>query len=212
MACTNIARVNKSVWQWKNVKIIYLHVVRAIEKGRISMLLKGRPSVPCRQMDKTVQNTSATFVANDDSCTLEEIVQVAKILKPNAAWITACISKKKLEIAFRQLPCAYGWVTQFLIRRGIEIVPHPAYTPDLTPNDFFLYPSPKRMLKGHHFPNLWAIHMELHTQLQCLSKDRFATLIIWVNISIAHIEGFFFCHFENILFQYFFLNMQWMSS
>ncbi len=52
-------------------------------------------------------------------------------------------------------------VTQFLTRRGTEIVPHLAFGSDLPPNDFYLHPALKRMLKGRRFSTLQAIHMEV---------------------------------------------------
>ena len=34
---------------------------------------------------------------------------------------------------------------------GIEILPHPAYSPDLAPSDFWLFPKLKKFLKGQRF-------------------------------------------------------------
>jgi hypothetical protein len=34
---------------------------------------------------------------------------------------------------------------------NIEILPHPPYSPDLAPSDFFLFPNLKKQLKGIHF-------------------------------------------------------------
>ena len=34
---------------------------------------------------------------------------------------------------------------------GFEILPHPAYSPDLAPSDFFLFPNLKKSLKGRRF-------------------------------------------------------------
>ncbi len=53
----------------------------SLEEGRMNTLLKGGPGVPHRQTDEIVQNTSATFVADDDLQTLEEIAQLANISK-----------------------------------------------------------------------------------------------------------------------------------
>ncbi len=64
-------------------------------------------------------------------------------------------------------------VTQFSTRRDIEIVPNPAYSSDLAPNDFHLYPVLKRMLQGRPFPTLQVIHVEVYTQLQCLPEEGF---------------------------------------
>lgn len=34
---------------------------------------------------------------------------------------------------------------------GFELLPHPPYSPDLAPSDFFLFPKLKSELRGHHF-------------------------------------------------------------
>ena len=36
-------------------------------------------------------------------------------------------------------------------RNGYELIPHPAYLPDLAPNDFFLSPNLKKDIRGLHF-------------------------------------------------------------
>ena len=37
-------------------------------------------------------------------------------------------------------------------RNGYELIPHPAYSPDLAPSDFFLFPNLKKDIRGLHFP------------------------------------------------------------
>ena len=34
---------------------------------------------------------------------------------------------------------------------GYEVLPHPPYSPDLAPSDFFLFPHLKSTLRGRHF-------------------------------------------------------------
>jgi len=34
------------------------------------------------------------------------------------------------------------------------VLEHPAYSPDLAPNDFFLFPKIKEILKGRHFDDI----------------------------------------------------------
>jgi len=34
------------------------------------------------------------------------------------------------------------------------VLEHPAYTPDLAPSDFFLFPKIKEILKGRHFDDI----------------------------------------------------------
>ena len=36
-------------------------------------------------------------------------------------------------------------------RNGYELIPHPAYLPDLAPSDFFLFPNMKKDIRGLHF-------------------------------------------------------------
>ena len=36
-------------------------------------------------------------------------------------------------------------------RNGYELIPHPAYSPDLAPSDFFLFPNLKKDTRGLHF-------------------------------------------------------------
>ena len=36
-------------------------------------------------------------------------------------------------------------------RNGYELIPHPAYSPDLAPSDCFLFPNLKKDIRGLHF-------------------------------------------------------------
>ena len=36
-------------------------------------------------------------------------------------------------------------------RNGYELIPHPAYSPDLTPSNFFLFPNLNKDIRGCHF-------------------------------------------------------------
>ena len=36
-------------------------------------------------------------------------------------------------------------------RNGYVLIPHPAYSPDLAPSDFFLFPNLKKDIRGRHF-------------------------------------------------------------
>jgi histone-lysine N-methyltransferase SETMAR len=39
-------------------------------------------------------------------------------------------------------------VQVFLAKKSIQVIPHPPYSPDLAPDYFFLFPTPKRVLAG----------------------------------------------------------------
>ena len=36
-------------------------------------------------------------------------------------------------------------------RNGYELIPHPAYSPDLSSSDYFLFPNLKKDIRGRHF-------------------------------------------------------------
>ena len=45
-------------------------------------------------------------------------------------------------------------VGEFSATKQITVLEHPAYSPDLAPNDFFLFPKKKEILKGRHFDDI----------------------------------------------------------
>ena len=50
-------------------------------------------------------------------------------------------------------------------RNGYEIIPHPAYSPDVPARDFFLFPNLKNDILGCHFR----------------SEEKFVSAVEWVN-------------------------------
>ena len=36
-------------------------------------------------------------------------------------------------------------------QNGYELIPHPVYSPDLAPSEFFLFPNLKKDIRGCHF-------------------------------------------------------------
>ena len=36
-------------------------------------------------------------------------------------------------------------------RNGYKLIPYPAYSPDLAPSDYFLFPNLKKDIRGRHF-------------------------------------------------------------
>ncbi|PNF22514.1 hypothetical protein B7P43_G14380 [Cryptotermes secundus] len=55
----------------------------------------------------------------------------------------------------------------------IFFVPHPPYSPDLAPCDFFLFPKMKIKLKGRRFDTVEEIQAETQTVLNTLTKKGF---------------------------------------
>ncbi|UYV60136.1 hypothetical protein LAZ67_1000071 [Cordylochernes scorpioides] len=63
--------------------------------------------------------------------------------------------------------------SKFLAKHSTIQIPHPPYSPDLNPNDFFFYPKLKMKLKGRKFDNVDMIQAESEATLRNLSKSDF---------------------------------------
>ncbi|UYV65926.1 hypothetical protein LAZ67_3005900 [Cordylochernes scorpioides] len=61
-------------------------------------------------------------------------------------------------------------VLQFLAKYSTIQLPHPPYSPDLAPKDFFLYPKLKMKIKGWKFDNVDMIQAESKETLWSLTK------------------------------------------
>ncbi|PNF38762.1 hypothetical protein B7P43_G14057, partial [Cryptotermes secundus] len=55
----------------------------------------------------------------------------------------------------------------------MSVVPHPPYSPDLAPCDFFLFPEMKIKLKGRRFDTVEEIQAETQTVLNTITKKDF---------------------------------------
>ena len=54
---------------------------------------------------------------------------------------------------------------EFLAHNNIITLPHPPYSPDFAPCDFFFFPKMKLQLKGRHFDRVEEIQWESHNVL-----------------------------------------------
>jgi len=61
-------------------------------------------------------------------------------------------------------------VREFLATKQITVLEHPAYSLDLAPNDFFLFPKIKEILKGRHFDDIRSIPM---AALKAIPQNQF---------------------------------------
>ena len=62
---------------------------------------------------------------------------------------------------------------EFLAHNSIISLPHPPYSPDLAPCDFFLFPKMKVQLKGHRFNKVEEIQCESQNVLGRLREQDF---------------------------------------
>ncbi|PNF22065.1 hypothetical protein B7P43_G09729 [Cryptotermes secundus] len=61
-------------------------------------------------------------------------------------------------------------VQEFLAKNKMAVVPHPPYSPDLAPCDFFPFPKMKIKMKGRRFDTVQEIQAETQTALNALTK------------------------------------------
>lgn len=71
-------------------------------------------------------------------------------------------------------PCHRALVVrEFLAQHKMSTLPHPPYSPDLAPADFFLFPKMKLKLKGRHFDTVEDIQRESRKILNSIPESDF---------------------------------------
>jgi len=64
-------------------------------------------------------------------------------------------------------------VSPFLAKNNMTVIPHPPYSPDLAPCDFFLFPKLKLRTKGRRFDTIEEIQEESKRVLDTIPKREF---------------------------------------
>jgi len=64
-------------------------------------------------------------------------------------------------------------IRELLARKNIPVLPHPPYSPDLAPCDFYLFPKLKSKLKGHHFGTMENIQKIIADELNTFTENDF---------------------------------------
>jgi hypothetical protein len=64
-------------------------------------------------------------------------------------------------------------VREVLATEQIIVLEHPAYLPDLVPNDFFLFPKIKEILKGRYFDDTDDIRSNTMAALKVIPQNQF---------------------------------------
>ena len=62
---------------------------------------------------------------------------------------------------------------EFLATKQTTVLEHPAYSPDLARNDFFLFPKIKELLKGRHFDGIDDIRSNTTAALKAIPQNQF---------------------------------------
>jgi len=64
-------------------------------------------------------------------------------------------------------------VREFLATKQINVLEHPAYSPDLAPSDFILFLKIKKILKGRHFDDTNEIRSNTMAALKASLQNQF---------------------------------------
>jgi histone-lysine N-methyltransferase SETMAR len=70
-------------------------------------------------------------------------------------------------------PCHRAFLREFLANRNMLLFPHSAYSTDLAPADFYLFPKMKMQLKGRHFHTVAEIQRESQKVMDLLTQNDF---------------------------------------
>jgi len=62
---------------------------------------------------------------------------------------------------------------EFLATKQINVLEHPAYSPDLAHCDFFVFPKIKEILKGRHFDDTDDIRSNTTAALKAIPQNQF---------------------------------------
>ncbi|EFN76727.1 Histone-lysine N-methyltransferase SETMAR, partial [Harpegnathos saltator] len=64
-------------------------------------------------------------------------------------------------------------VREFLTKKGIIVIDHPPYSPDLAPCDFWLFPKLKLAMKGNRFDTIPVIQKTSTAILKAIPTDEY---------------------------------------
>jgi len=87
---------------------------------------------------------------------------------------TQTFCQQLMDLASRQCTGSHSTVCErVLATKQITVLEHPAYSPDLAPHDFFLFPNVKEILKGKHFGDIDDIRSNTTAALKAISQNQF---------------------------------------
>jgi transposase len=64
-------------------------------------------------------------------------------------------------------------VGEFLASKQITMLEHPQYSPDLVPNDYFLFPKIEKILIGRYFDDIDDIKSNTTAALKAIPQNQF---------------------------------------
>jgi len=64
-------------------------------------------------------------------------------------------------------------VREFLATKQITVLEHPAYSPDVAPSEFFMFPNINKILKRRHFDDIDDIRSNRMAALKAVPQNQF---------------------------------------
>lgn len=86
----------------------------------------------------------------------------------------------------------------FLHEQGVQLVTHPAYSPDLAPCDFYLFPEMKKQLRGKRFSSPEEAVAAMNTILRDVPKESFRMCFDKWFSRMQSCIGAHGCYFEKV--------------
>ncbi|KAI6659689.1 hypothetical protein LOD99_14613 [Oopsacas minuta] len=69
----------------------------------------------------------------------------------------------------------------YIKQLGLELIDHPPYSPDLTPCDFWLFPTTKRHIKGRRFDSETELSAAFLDAIDLIPESRYSRLFgMWL--------------------------------
>jgi transposase len=149
---------------------------KRFEKGRMSVGEEPRPGRPSTSTDDDHVERVRAVIRGNRRLTVREVANEVgisigschQILRPelweNQTWM----------LHHDNAPAhASLLIRSYLAKHQTPVVPHPPYSPDLAPADFFLFPKLKTTLKGRRFQTIEEIQENATIELRAITSSAF---------------------------------------
>jgi len=152
--------------QWKSPGSPWPKKARQVRSNFKSMLICffDQKGIVHKEFVAPGQTVNAAFYVKVLRCLLENVRRKWPDQWQNDTWL----------LHHDNAPAHAALLTRwFLSDNNMTVVPHPPYSPDLAPSNFFLFPKLKMELKGRRFQTVEEIQTESQAVLNTLWKNDF---------------------------------------